>query len=203
MEYKSLKPALFIFTLGFAFFPISFVFANAGGGGGSSGESGEAKEVAKKIPESEDWAKQVTILNTKEGKMKAYTREIQDLIKKKKKTKIRSEKLSIIDQMIQAHTDLRKEAEGYNEMRNRIKYRFPNKGEVAERHYSSVRVQSLEQMEKEEGLDAHLTQLKLKIDQKYKVVVENETKDLSRTESRSPASEESKPDIYKRITIER
>lgn len=103
--------------------------------------------------------------------------------------------------MMKAHVSLREEVDGYNVMRTKLKYRFPNKGELSERRYMPMKVQSLEKMEKEIGIDAKLTMIRKKINDKYKPFITRELHYQQKKtgenfdEKRAPASE-------KRVVIE-
>ena len=142
-------------------------FAEAGGGG-------EAKPAAKKVPEEEDWAKQVNYLNSKEGKVKNYTKELKTLIVDKKITTDTEEKKIIINQIIKVHALLKKEEVSYNNMRRKIRYRFPDKGTILDRKYLPMKIQSIEKMEDESGVDNQLTKLRRKIGKKYKPYLKKE-----------------------------
>ena len=135
------------------------------------------KEEKKKSTDN-DWAKQATVLNTHEGRIKVYKSKIEELILQKQKTKIKAEKQQIISEMIQAHLELRRETTSYNEIYNKIRYRFPQKGKgsYARRRYLPMRVESLERMENSHGLDALLTRTRLLINQKYKPYIEEKIK---------------------------
>src|SRR5690606_319233 len=55
----------------------------------------------------------------------------------------------------------------YNEELRTLTFRYPKKGEEIRRNYIPYREKSLEQIEREIGLDVNLTALKEIIDRKY------------------------------------
>ena len=86
-------------------------------------------------------------------------------------------------------------------MKDQIKYRFPAKGDALDRRYVPMRVQSVEQMEEDVGIDAELTMLRRKINDKYKPFL---TKELSVKQDTGPKKYQvEKRGLEKTIIIER
>ncbi|MCB0413953.1 MAG: hypothetical protein KDD50_06445 [Bdellovibrionales bacterium] len=200
-----MKGLILLFTLFF-----SYSLYSQGGEEAAPEGGGEGKETAKeekKIPEEEDWAKQINVLNTKEAKIKVYDEEIKKYIKEKSEAKTKPEERELINKMITTHKMLQEESREYNVMRTQIKYKFPAKNDYTERRYLPIRVLSLEKMEaRQSDLDNRLTEVRKFIINKYKPFLSAEFADQ---QERGPASmkkfekPEDKKGIEKKIVIER
>ena len=125
---------------------------------------GESQRVRS---DEEDWTKQRSKLNKREDKVKALQLEIYEKIKLKKKAKSRAEKQRLISEIVLMHEEMKQNMLEFNEIRKRVKYRFPDKGEYTERRYLPMRIQELEELEKGVGIEAQMTRIKKKVEDKY------------------------------------
>ncbi|OFZ12246.1 MAG: hypothetical protein A2Z20_04315 [Bdellovibrionales bacterium RBG_16_40_8] len=145
------------------------------GGGDSSNNGGASSEQGFVKGADREWAQRKTKLNIYESKIKDYTKDIQHLIHlKNTNTSALDEKgkpINVLDAIATTHKKLKTEVDGYNKEKEELKYRFPEEGRVIERRYVPLRAQSLEEIEKEMGLDWELTQTKKKIDKKYSTFI--------------------------------
>ena len=134
-------------------------------------EGGEEKAGVEVKGADREWAQRKTKLNIYEAKIKDYTKEIQRFIYfKNTNTAAIDEKgkpINVLQAIAETHRKLKEATEGYNKEKEELKYRFPEEGMVIERRYVPMRFQSVEQIEKEMGLDGELTRTKKKIDKKY------------------------------------
>ena len=114
------------------------------------------------------WTKVEADLNRQETLIREQKKIIQMQISHKNKTTKSSEKQAAVKALIEAQSTLRAEIKKYNEIREKALYRYPEKGDKTKRRYLPMRVQSLEQMESEVGLESELTRVKAVVDKKYK-----------------------------------
>jgi hypothetical protein len=104
---------------------------------------------------------------------------LQDLVRLKNngQTHIKDEKkgmVPILDVIVQTHQSLLEATEKYNLERDEISYRYPGGQDVIMRKYMAFRPPSIEQVEKELGLDGELTEIKKKIYKKYSYATDGE-----------------------------
>jgi hypothetical protein len=135
-------------------------------------ESGGAGKTQH--PDSAEWYKRTQRLTALESKIKEETKNLQSLIQKKNQGQrfIRDEKnnsIDLLEAIVVSHRGLQATHDAYEKERIEIKYRFPGEDGLVERRYMSLRPPSLEQVEKELGLDGQLNQLSQKIGKKYQV----------------------------------
>jgi len=125
-----------------------------------------------------EWAKRTTKLNILQTKRGEFTKQIQNYIEiKKTKRIIKDEKgnsLDVLEQIAEAHRKLKEVVADYNKEKAELKYRFPEEGALIERRYMPLRVQTLEQIEREMGLTGELTKAMEKIAKKYATFMEDE-----------------------------
>ncbi|MBT4762577.1 MAG: hypothetical protein HOO06_12825 [Bdellovibrionaceae bacterium] len=159
------------------FFSLSHLFAQEGEGEPAT------TEITEAVPEDEDWTKQANFLSSKEGKVKEYKAKVKDLIKQKRASTSKAEQSASTKEIAAAHRELMKATEDYNKLYNKLRYRFPGKERKKRRKYLPMRIQSLNQIENEMGLDADLTRIRKKINKKYSPYLE---KDLKKQQESGP-----------------
>jgi hypothetical protein len=162
-------------------FPIVVSAAEHGGEGASkesgasnesekSSEGGETKESNGKSADRE-WAQRTSKLNILAAKMKELKFRIQEMIEKKNSGHApRDEKgneIDVLGEMTKVHKELVETLAEYTKESDELRFRYPEEGTVINRKYVPLHEQSLEQIEKEMGLDGDLTRTKAKIDKKY------------------------------------
>jgi hypothetical protein len=130
-----------------------------------------------KMAGEDDWTKQANFLSSKEGKVKEFRLKIESLIKQKKIVNSDVTAKKIVKEMIETHNEFTKATLDYNKVYNKLRYRFPDKtNNKKKRRYLPVRIHSLEQIEKEMGIDSDLTQIRKKINKKYSPYLADELK---------------------------
>ena len=124
--------------------------------------------------------------------------KLVDLVVKKKMgiSAIKDEKgnsTPILELIVQTHKQLHEEHDKYNSNLTEITYRFPSKGQEIKRQYHPYRPKSIQQVEKELGLGGQLSDLRNKVQEKYKAFnppsAETEPMPKEPSSERSPASE--------------
>lgn len=164
--------------------PQAQVWASEHGGGGEGegeAEGGHEGGGSGKGADRE-WAKRTSKLNIQETKIKDLTHLLQKLIQEKnQKHEVAGEKghtPQTLEQISTSYKQLTDIIKTYNADRAELKYRFPEEGALIERRYVPLREQSLEQIEKEIGLNGELTRTKKKIDKKYATFIDDGVKPI-------------------------
>lgn len=167
----------------------------------AEGGEEEAKPAASAEGSSNsdrEWAKRQTKLNVLETKMKDLTKELEHLIHIKNTggaaVDEKGKPIDVLETIAGSYKKLKQTVEEYNTEKSELKYRFPEEGARIERRYVPLRVQSLEQIEKNSGLDGELTRTKMKIDKKYATFVGDT---LAKPPPRAPAAESTLKDKVK------
>ncbi len=117
-----------------------------------------------------------------EAKVRASEAEIQKLILEKQKTKDPEKVSEIIRTMLTLHKELGTQVKEYDQQRNLLKYRYPEKGLTDVREYERIEVKSLEDFESQVSLSAsvHRTMDKVRMqyrgDQKRTISSEGESR---------------------------
>lgn len=172
--------------------------------GGEHGASpgAEAKAGGEKSDKS-DFA-EYNKLNNKMSALKVKVEEaekkLEELIAKKKMgmTAIKDEKgnsAKILDLIVENHKEFLEQQEKYNINLTEITYRFPSRGQEIQRKYHPLRPKTLHQVERELGLSGQLSDLRNKVQDKYKAFNPPEEEaepmpEASAEHGRKPASEE-------------
>ena len=138
---------------------------------GVAAEEGEPAAASSGGSVDREWANRTSKLNVLEAKMKDLTKKIKSFIEMKKSGKAaldeKGRPIDVFEAIVVSHKELKETVATYAKESAELKYRYPEKGEVLEKKYIPLREQSLEQIEKQMGLDGELTRLKKKIDKKY------------------------------------
>jgi hypothetical protein len=104
--------------------------------------------------------------------MEQSEKKLADLIRGKNngQTHVKDEKkgmLPILEVIVETHAELEAATDKYNVERRTLLYRYPGGKELIMRKYIPMRAPSVNQVERELGLDGALTELKKRIDKKY------------------------------------
>jgi hypothetical protein len=148
------------------------VFANEGGeappaenhGGGEAGAAPSADQKAQK--ELQDVEKQVAGLA---AKIKAKNDSIEHLLTQKNIESDAEKTAELVKLVQQEHRELKTLTSEYNTQLGILQYRFPERGLNLQRRYQRLDTKSIDEMEKNLGLDAHLKKSRDKIKTVYGV----------------------------------
>jgi hypothetical protein len=160
----------------------NFVNAEEHSGGGEAPPSHDGKSPGAQTKEAGsgpnntefvEYSKRLNKMTQLQTKVNDETERLKDLIKQKNNgaTEIKDDKNNrenILAVIVRQHKSLTTSAGLYNDELHAVTYRFPSKGEEIRRRYIPLRPKSIEQVEKELGLQGELTALKEKVDNKYK-----------------------------------
>lgn len=135
--------------------------ANEGGGEGG-GEA--AKSEKGGMPE---WAEIQNRLQTLRAKVTAKEKIVRELIRDKQNEKDARKSVEIVENLKREHREFEAAAEEYEQQRNLLKYRFPEKGLKEERRYRRVDVRSLDEMETQMSMEGQLKKSLGKVRQQY------------------------------------
>lgn len=168
--------------------------------GAAEGE-GSAPASAPPSANNSDFAeynKKINKMSQLSGKVEEGQKKIQQLIVQKRMglRKIKGEKgdeQDVLELINSTHKEFLDNRDKYNSELRDVTYRFPSRGQEIQRKYRPYRPKTVEQIEKELGLDGQLSDLKNKVQEKYHVF--NPKKEVvvpePLPESRQPASEPS------------
>ena len=129
-------------------------------------EGGEAKPEAKSEKKDESAEVQAKV-SALQAKIKASEETIDKLIEEKQKTTDQKQISEIIKNMVSEHKTMEKNVEEYEKARSYLQYRFPEKGLKGDRVYERIELKSLEEMENEMTLDAHVKKTLHKVRKQY------------------------------------
>ena len=184
-----IKIKILFFTLGLVFILNAQVVAEEKPAESSEAPSGDQAD--------REWAKRTSKLNIHESKIKDLTKKLQAMIQNKNSnSKMIDEKgqpVDLISQIAASHKELKDTVGMYNKEKDELKYRYPEEGQLIERRYVPLRPQSLEQIEKEIGIDAELSKTKIKIDKKYATFVGDTVVPPPKIEKPESTLKETKP----------
>ncbi len=148
------------------------------GGKAEEGKAEEGKgEEGKAKPEGSDreWAKRTTKLNVLQAKIKGLNEELITYVKAKNGGYVIADekgvKIDVMKKIGESQRELIKALGDYNHDKDELKYRYPEEGALIERKYVPMRGQTVEQVEKELGLNGDLTRTKQAVDKKYEAFV--------------------------------
>lgn len=148
-----------------------------GEGAKAEGEAAKGEGGGEKKGEGSDreWAKRMSKQAIIEAKIKELKKIIHECIEAKNSGHVlldeKGAKVDLIPKIAEAHKELEKAAEEYETGRNDMEYHFPEKGALIERRYLPIHVQTVEQIEKELGINGELTLTKQALDKKYESLV--------------------------------
>lgn len=155
----------------------------------AGGEKGDRSDFA-------DYNKLNNKMSSLKVKVEEARKKLEDLVAKKKMgmTAVKDEKghsSSILEMIVETHKDYVEEAEKFESTLTEITYRFPGKGQEIRNNYHPLRAKSIQQVERELGLSGQLSDLRIKVQEKYKAFnpPAPEAEPMPLTE-RAPASEE-------------
>ena len=120
----------------------------------------------------------IKVLHVNEQNIKKYRRMLQKFVAEKQVSKSRKRRIELVRLIRAAHEKLNKEIQDYNRVRNEVRYLYPAKDKLAVRRYLPIRKQTIEQIEKEMGLDAQLTAIGHQVQRKYASIHKGEKSDF-------------------------
>ncbi len=139
------------------------------------GEAGAAPAEAPSSNADKEWAQRTSKLNILDQKIKDETTKLQKLIQAKNSgQKIRDEKnveVDVLGEITKTYKELKTNVDEYVVGKDELRFRFPEEGVVIERRYVPLRLKSLDEIEREIGIDGTLIRLKNKSDKKYEVFI--------------------------------
>ncbi|MGE4130945.1 MAG: hypothetical protein AB7F86_04870 [Bdellovibrionales bacterium] len=166
-------------------------------GGGGEGEGNAAgKELTK---DQKDYIEKSGRLNSLANRIVEHNKHFNEVVHKKAAAHSAEEKQQYISVLNQISKDRDKDVETFNRLKQELKLRYPDKGEVLERRYHTQTKKSAEEMESVAGLDELLTRTKKILDKKYRTA-EPEGDEARVTRPASVDEADEKP---KRLKLER
>lgn len=115
-----------------------------------------------------EWVQIQGRLQTLKAKIQAKEKVVTDLIVAKAKEKDPQKSREIVKNLTTEHKDLQTSVAEYEQQRNLLKYRFPEKGMRDDRSYRRLEARSIEEMETQVGLDGVLLKTVNRIREQYR-----------------------------------
>jgi hypothetical protein len=136
--------------------------------------AGASAEQKANNAEFAQYNKHINKMSQLSGKVEEGQKTIQQLILQKRMgvTKVKSEKgdsADILEVIKKEHAEYLDNREKYNSELREVTYRFPSQGQEISRKYRPFRPKTVVEIEKELGLDGQLSDLKIKVQEKYQV----------------------------------
>ncbi|NQZ01007.1 MAG: hypothetical protein HRT45_10125 [Bdellovibrionales bacterium] len=146
-------------------------------------------------------------LNSLETEIATLEKEFKKLITQKNKTDDPKTIKPLVKRMKEIKPERDQAVDRYNEIKDEIKYRFPDQGRALSRRYAPMQKKSMKQLEKPTRLKEELTATKRLMDEKYKVFVEEERERRKKVQAkqmiRPTAPPSDAPPPKKAILLER
>lgn len=95
----------------------------------------------------EEWLELINTVATSKGKLDAQRTVVDNLIKEKHESKSSAQTQDVIKRLVVEHKLLNKLIEEYEQHKQLLKYRYPEKGIKEARKYERVETQTLEELE--------------------------------------------------------
>ncbi len=132
--------------------------------------SGAAEEGAKTdySPSEKEYRSKTQKLNSLETKVGELETRFQALVKTKSEARDKDTKLVLIEQMKTVKKEIDEAADKYNELRDEVRFKFPDKGRALVKRYAPMQKKTMQQLEKRSTLDTDLTKAKKAAEKAYR-----------------------------------
>lgn len=138
--------------------------------GGGHGESAENKGGAAAGPSAQQqYMELIAKLSAGKSKIIAKQDSIKKLIEEKENTKSNSKASEIVDNLVAEYKELTSLIKEYEENRNTLKFRFPEKGSNEIRKYERIESKSLEEIQNQFSLEGRVLKTLKKAKQQYQI----------------------------------
>jgi hypothetical protein len=155
---------------------------------GAEGEKSNVTEAQKKqMNEAQELQAKVQAL---QAKIKSKEDSITKLIEEKNHTKDAERVKDIIAEMVADHKEMSKMVVEYEQNRNLLRYRYPEKGYTGDRAYERMVVKPLDQMENQMSVEAKIKRNLKTVRSQYGEPAENKTrkkKSIQKKEAEAPS----------------
>lgn len=102
-----------------------------------------------------------------ELEISTHQKTLEGLILRKNSSSDAGTRTQTVEEILRVHAELQTSISQYNQTLKDLTYRFPEKGNESKRQYAPMKNRTIDQIEKEMGIDASLSAIKEKIDKKY------------------------------------
>lgn len=126
-----------------------------------------------------EYTQKVGKLSSLESKIQSGRDSVKVSLAAIQKTQDEKKQKEVFNEAVKLHEELKIAIREYNSLRDEIKYKFPKKHDQTIKRYIPIREESLDEIEKEMGLDGILSRVKTKIDKKYESFNSQEEESVS------------------------
>jgi hypothetical protein len=128
-----------------------------------------AQAEAPAAVEPAEWIDLQSQIQTLKAKVNAKEKLVEELLKEKNSTKDPKRSVEIFNEIKKEHKELLQTAVDYEQKRNYLKYRFPEKGSLTKHKYKRIDVRSIEELETSHSLDGRLKSVQEKLRKQYNI----------------------------------
>lgn len=114
-----------------------------------------------------EYAKLYSQKSNLELEISTHQKSLEGLIHRKNSSSDAGTRAQTVEEISRVHAELQASIGRYNQTLKDLTYRFPEKGNESKRQYVPMKNRTIDQIEKEMGIDASLSAIKEKIDKKY------------------------------------
>lgn len=154
-------------------------------------EGGEATAV-EYSPGEKEYREKSQKLNSLESKIGELEATFQALVKANSETTDKNKRLDLVEKMKTVKQEHDETVDKYTDLRDEIRFKFPDKGKTIMRRYAPMQKKTMQQLEKRSTLDEDLTKAKKAAEKAYRPFIrkaeEEERKKILEQEKAREAS---------------
>jgi len=139
------------------------------------------------LAQAGDWRNHQVSLSSQQARINSLESEIRTLIEAKQKANGADQAQAITKQIADLHRELTKVTREFQEELYHVRFRHPERGAEVDRQYPRNKLRTLQDLEKDTSLDAHLDRVYETIARVYAI------EGSERRNHRDPASKQSVP----------
>ena len=143
---------------------------------------------------AENWDLHEASLKTSYQKIRGTEKKIYELVQKKRQVKSREEVEPLLEEIKKEHKSLSEMIDNLEKERNHVRFEHPEQGDKSERKYYPYKLKSLEDFEREGGLDGRLNKVKIKMLEQYGDPIPSKAKNCDCDSNGNPRQPASVPD---------
>ncbi|MCC6277816.1 MAG: hypothetical protein IT289_07885 [Oligoflexia bacterium] len=123
--------------------------------------------ICSTMTQASEWGRHEANMKGYQSKIRTAQEEIQALVAKKNHTVEPEAKEKVLKEILQKYKDMSRMFKDYRFEREHMMFQHPEKGDKTKRQYRHMKLKSLEELEKEAGLEGQLSRLKKKVDEQF------------------------------------
>lgn len=166
-------------------------------------EEGGETAVVEYSPGEKEYREKSQKLNSLESKIGELEATFQALVKANSETTDKNKRLDLVEKMKAVKQEHDETVDKYTDLRDEVRFKFPDKGKTIMRRYAPMQKKSMQQLEKRSTLDGDLTKAKKAAEKAYRPFIrkaeEEERKKILEQEKAKKASASNPDDPKNKI----